>query len=91
VEEHLAGFEQEFALGGGVGQRAGIQARINAAQYFGEVPLVAWDFTIGGYQPAQKHLKDRAFTPDEIRHYQKIIVAPVETTKLMEQTDAVAW
>ena len=27
-------------------------------QYFGKVPKVAWDFFIGGYQPAQKWLKD---------------------------------
>jgi Type ISP C-terminal specificity domain len=32
---------------------------INTEQYFGDVPLVAWNFYIGGYQPAQKWLKDR--------------------------------
>jgi len=66
---------------------------LNATQYFGDVPLAAWDFYIGGYQPAQKYLKDRkdrALTPDEIRHYQQIIVALVETAKLMAQIDAVA-
>jgi len=69
------------------------RVRLNATQYFGEVPQTAWDFTIGGYQPAQKYLKDRkdrALTPDEIRHYQRIIVALVETAKLMAQIDAVA-
>lgn len=32
---------------------------INAAQYFDGVPEQAWNFYIGGYQPAQKWLKDR--------------------------------
>lgn len=32
---------------------------INDTQYFAGVPEVAWNFYIGGYQPAQKWLKDR--------------------------------
>tara|TARA_B100001057_G_scaffold228064_1_gene228346 strand:- start:17137 stop:17415 length:279 start_codon:yes stop_codon:yes gene_type:complete len=32
---------------------------INDEQYFDNVPLVALEFYIGGYQPAQKWLKDR--------------------------------
>ena len=32
---------------------------INDTQYFDNVPKIAWDFFIGGYQPAQKWLKDR--------------------------------
>ena len=32
---------------------------INESQYFGAVPKTAWEFYIGGYQPAQKWLKDR--------------------------------
>ena len=35
------------------------QVQINADQYFADVPPVAWGFHIGGYQPAQKWLKDR--------------------------------
>ncbi|MDD9871261.1 MAG: DNA methyltransferase, partial [Gammaproteobacteria bacterium] len=68
------------------------KARINATQYFGDVPPAAWAFYIGGYQPAQKYLKDRknrALTPDEIHHYQQIIVALTETAKIMEKIDAV--
>ena len=30
---------------------------INETQYFENVPEVAWNFYIGGYQPAQKWLK----------------------------------
>lgn len=59
---------------------------INDKQYFDRVPLVAWEFYIGGYQPAQKWLKDkkgRELNFDDILHYQKIIVALIETDKLM--------
>ncbi|MBU4397126.1 N-6 DNA methylase, partial [Patescibacteria group bacterium] len=63
---------------------------INEKQYFGNVPEVAWNFYIGGYQPAQKWLKDRrgkSLTNLEIEHYQKMIVALVETGKIMEMID----
>jgi predicted helicase len=65
---------------------------INEAQYFGNVPLVAWEFYIGGYQPAQKWLKDRKDRKlefDDIFHYQKMIVALVETERLMREIDVV--
>ena len=65
---------------------------INKSQYFSDVPEVAWDFTIGGYQPAQKWLKDRknrALSAENVRHYQKIIVALVETDRLMSEIDSV--
>ena len=65
--------------------------RINNTQHFARVPEVAWNFHIGGYQPAQKYLKDRKdrkLTFDEISHYQKIIVALVETAKIMQKIDA---
>lgn len=32
---------------------------IDDAQYFSNVSLIIWEFYIGGYQPAQKCLKDR--------------------------------
>ena len=59
---------------------------INASQYFGDVPEVAWNFFIGGYQPARKWLKDRkgrTLTNEDIEHYQKIIVALTETGRIM--------
>ena len=67
------------------------KVRINDTQCFVQVPEVAWNFHIGGYQPAQKYLKDRKdrkLTYDEISHYQKIIVALVETAKIMQKIDA---
>jgi len=68
------------------------KVRINDEQYFGNVPLNAWEFYIGGYQPAQKWLKDRrgrTLSMVEIQHYQKIIVALVETKRVMGEVDGV--
>lgn len=65
---------------------------INSEQYFDGVPEVAWNFYIGGYQPAQKWLKDRKgreLNFDDIMHYQKIIIALSETDKLMKEIDKV--
>ncbi len=65
---------------------------INDDQYFADVPEVAWNFYIGGYQPAQKWLKDRhgrTLAFDDIRHYQRMIVALTETAKVMEEVDGV--
>lgn len=47
---------------------------------------------IGGYQPAQKWLKDRKerqLTVEDVRHYQKIIVALTETDRLMKAIDKI--
>ena len=65
---------------------------INDEQYFDGVPEVAWEFYIGGYQPAQKWLKDRVgreLNFEDINHYQKIIVALTETDRLMKEVDSV--
>ncbi|MCC5945385.1 MAG: DNA methyltransferase, partial [Bernardetiaceae bacterium] len=65
---------------------------INETQYFDNVPVVAWEFYIGGYQPAQKWLKDRKGRKlefEEILHYQKIIVALSETDRLMTEIDKI--
>ena len=65
---------------------------INDQQFFDGVPLIAWEFYIGGYQPAQKWLKDRhgrTLNFEDILHYQKIIVALTETHCLMQEVDKV--
>jgi predicted helicase len=65
---------------------------INDTQYFDNVPETAWCFYIGGYQPAQKWLKDRKERKlefDDILHYQKIIVALSETDRLMKEIDKI--
>ena len=63
-------------------------------QYFENVPEIAWNFYIGGYQPAQKWLKDRkdrALTYEDIFHYQKIIVALTETDRIMKEIDKIEY
>ena len=63
---------------------------INKEQCFADVPEKAWNFYIGGYQPAQKWLKDRkgrTLTFDDISHYRKIITILVETDRLMNEID----
>jgi predicted helicase len=65
---------------------------VGGLQYFSNVPEVAWNFYIGGYQPAQKWLKDRKdreLSSEDIFHYQKIIVALTETDRLMKEIDKI--
>lgn len=67
---------------------------INEKQYFDNIPLTAWEFYIGGYQPAQKWLKDRkerTLEYEDILHYQKIIVALYETDRLMKEIDKIEF
>jgi len=68
------------------------RVHINDEQYFDNVPQLAWEFYIGGYQPAQKWLKDRKgreLSYEDIMHYQKVIVALTETHRLMKEIDKV--
>ncbi|GHV21214.1 DNA methyltransferase [Spirochaetia bacterium] len=64
---------------------------INKTQYFQNVPQEAWNFFIGGYQPAQKWLKDRKgqTITDGIEHYQKIITALYKTYEIQGHIDGV--
>lgn len=60
---------------------------INKTQYFDAAPEVSWGFYIGGYQPAQKWLKDRkgrALNFDDLRHYQSILKILSETDRIMK-------
>ena len=68
--------------------RDGDQVFINNSQYFGNIPELAWNFYIGGYQPAQKWLKDRkgrTLTANYIDHYQRIIKIIIETYRIMKE------
>jgi predicted helicase len=65
----------------------GGRVSINDTQGFDGVPEIAWNFYIGGYQPAQKWLKDRKgreLSFDDIKHYQKIIKILSETDRIMK-------
>jgi predicted helicase len=63
---------------------------INDEQCFENIPADAWTFYIGGYQPAQKWLKDRkgrALSFDDIEHYRRIIAVLTETKRIMDTID----
>jgi len=65
---------------------------INDTQYFDNVPLVAWEFYIWWYQPAQKRLKDRKDTTlsyEDVTHYQKIIHILTKTSEIMGEIDEI--
>jgi len=65
---------------------------VNDEQYFDNIPLVAWNFYIGGYQPAQKWLKDRKdriLNISDVKHYINIIAALSLTYDLMQKIDAI--
>ena len=63
-----------------------VDVYINDAQFFKGVSTTAWNAYIGGYQPAQKWLKDRKgrnLTFEDIMHYRRIIYALTETQRIM--------
>ena len=65
---------------------------INAEQYFDGVPESAWNFFIGGYQPAQKWLKDRkgmTLSFEDVKHYGNIIYVLQQTEQLMKEIDLI--
>lgn len=80
--------EGDDVVAAGYPKFEGGRVLINPDQYFNAVPEVAWSFHIGGYQPAQKWLKDRrgrTLSWDDIGHYQKIIKILSETDRIMGQ------
>ena len=67
---------------------------INETQYFGGVPEEVWNFYIGGYQPAQKWLKDRKereLSVEDIEHYQMMIKSMSETIKIMGEINIITF
>ena len=64
---------------------------INEYRYFENVPIGAWNLFISGYQPLDKWLKDRngmKLSSDDIRHFQKMVVALNRTINTMEEIDS---
>lgn len=63
---------------------------ISKTQYFEGVQPEVWEFHIGGYQVAEKWLKDRKgrqLTYDDLNHYRNVIAALAETIRLMSEID----
>lgn len=75
------GFVREYRLEGG-------HVWVNDTQHFSNVAKECWDYPIGGYQPAQKWLKDRVgrqLTYADTRHYQRILQALARTRETVDQ------
>ena len=65
---------------------------ISPTQWFEGVPLEVYGFRVGGYQPAEKWLKDRrgrTLTFEDIGHYQHMLGAMARTLELMEGVEVV--
>jgi predicted helicase len=65
---------------------------VNKHQYFENISPEIWGYYIGGYQPAEKWLKDRkgrVLSFEDIEHYQKIITVLKMTIELQAQIDEV--
>ncbi|MBS1072508.1 N-6 DNA methylase [Gluconobacter cerinus] len=59
---------------------------INDSQGFDDAPAATWEFWIGGYQPAQKWLKDRKgreLSIEDIHYYQRILKILSKTHQIM--------
>lgn len=71
---------------------SGDKVYINQTQYFAKVPAEAWSFYIGGYQPAQKWLKDRKWRElsyEDIQHYRRVVLVLRETWRVMREIDKI--
>ena len=82
--------EGDDLVAGGFPRFEGGKVHINGSQYFADVPAIAWDLHIGGYQPAQKWLKDRrgrTLSFDDITHYQRVIKILAETDRIMKEIE----
>ena len=65
---------------------------INGEQHFEGVSPETWGFTIGGYRPAEKWLKDRkgrTLSFDDIDWYRRVCATLAETPRVMERIDDV--
>ena len=63
---------------------------MNRDQYFVGVAPETWEFSIGGYRPAEKWLKDRkgrVLSYDDILHYRRICAVLSETPRIMASID----
>ena len=64
---------------------------INNDQYFQGIAPETWNFSVGGYQPAEKWLKDRkgrVLSYLDITHYCQMCAALAESRRIMSDIDA---
>jgi predicted helicase len=67
---------------------------INRTQYFEGVDNAVWEYHVGGYQVADKWLKDRnkkgrTLSIDDIKHYCRVITALSRTMEIQKEIDAI--
>lgn len=91
----------EACVGKGYPVYANGKVMINTHRWFEDVPAATWEFHVGGYQPCEKWLKDRAakggtkpregriLTDDDILHYRRMVTALTETRRVMAEIDTV--
>ncbi|PYJ69068.1 MAG: hypothetical protein DME75_11750 [Verrucomicrobia bacterium] len=63
---------------------------INKQQYFEGIAPLVWNFPIGGYQPAERWLKDRkgrTLSYEDKETYMRIVAALAETRRLMSEIE----
>ena len=66
------------------------RVNINPDNYFVGVPREVWEYHIGGYQVAEKWLKDRkgrVLSSEDITHYAKLVTAIAETITVQQDLD----
>ena len=69
-----------------------VTLHINPEVAISNIPLIAWEFYIGGYQPPQKWLKDRVgaeLSRSDLKHYNRIINALTKTDAIMKEIDKI--
>ena len=70
--------------------REGHRATKPGTAGFRDVPEEVWNFRVGGYQVCHKWLKDRKgrrLSDEDLTHYEKIVVALSETSRIMAEVD----
>jgi predicted helicase len=63
---------------------------INPEKWFTGIPSEVWEYHIGGYQVAEKWLKDRKgreLSSEEVAHYARVVTAIAETISIQETLD----
>ncbi len=91
----------EARVGKGYPEYTNGKVMINASRWFEDVPKATWEFHVGGYQPCEKWLKDRAakggkkqsdgrvLTDEDTLHYRRMVTALAEPRRIMAEIDKV--
>jgi predicted helicase len=67
------------------------RVHINPEKWFSGISPAVWEYHIGGYQVAEKWLKDRKtkeLSSEEVSHYTRVVTAISETINIQQSLDA---